>query len=336
MDEMHFSFRGHSDPAGWPEEVVPVFESSVTCSYATLTAAGRPITWPITPYPGEDGRTIDISTGLTYPFKAERARSNPKVGLLFADPLGSGLEKPPLVIVKGEATVRDADLQAGADRYARLSIARLPAAWKGTPRFLMRAQKWYWSRIWILVTPLEILWWPEGRMTGKPKKWKAPAFTFVALSDPRPEGRSIPVAATEIDQEKQADLALEHLGLPHLTVVDDGYPVPLPTEAARRTEEGFYLTLPPDVPVAVTGDACLTFQQHAEVFDGQRNSVFLGTAEPAGDETLFRLERALPDFSLGGSRIDRAKAFSTQRKRFAPRLEHEAQRRGQAVPKVNL
>ncbi len=330
-----FDYKGTHDPAGWPEELLEVFERSVTCSFATLTRAGRPITWPVNPYPGEDGRTIDVSTGITYPSKADRARTQPNVGLTFADPVGSGLDNPPIVVIKGEATVRDADLQAGADRYARVALEKMPAAWKGTPRVLMRAQRWYWTRIWVLVTPLEMWWWPDGRMVGEPKHWKAPKSIFVPPSDPPPTGKPLPVADAPVDVESRIDEALR-LGLPELSVVDVDHPVSIPMEGARRGPDGFYLRLPPDVPFSMVGAGCLTFHDHAEIFDGQRNAVFLGRAEPAGDETLFRVERALPDFSLGGSRFERSRSFFAQRKRFSSRLKHEVERRGQTVPRVDL
>src|SRR6476620_8237385 len=116
----------NANPAGWPEELLPVFQRSITCEYASLTRKGEPVTWPLNPYMGEDGRTLDISTGLTYPAKAERARRDPRVSLLFSDPLGSGLSDYPTVLVQGLATVKDADLQAGADRYARLAFLTFP------------------------------------------------------------------------------------------------------------------------------------------------------------------------------------------------------------------
>src|ERR671932_2116676 len=84
-----------ANPAGWPEELLPLFERAITVEYASLTRANTPVTYPVTPYVGEDGRTLDVSTGLTYPAKAERARRNPKVALLFADPVGAGLADPP-------------------------------------------------------------------------------------------------------------------------------------------------------------------------------------------------------------------------------------------------
>ena len=48
--------------AGWPAEVRPILERAITCEFATLTKRGAPITYPLTPYPADDGRTLDVST----------------------------------------------------------------------------------------------------------------------------------------------------------------------------------------------------------------------------------------------------------------------------------
>src|SRR4051812_17122039 len=55
-----------------PEDVRTVLDRSLVCEYASLTKDGRPITWPLTAYVGPTG-TLDVSTGLAYPDKAERA-----------------------------------------------------------------------------------------------------------------------------------------------------------------------------------------------------------------------------------------------------------------------
>ena len=95
------------NPADWPKAVLALFERAITCEYATLTSHHSPNTYPFTPYVGYDGRTLDIATGLTYPTKAERARRNPKVALLYSDPVGSGLIKPAATLVLGLASVRE-------------------------------------------------------------------------------------------------------------------------------------------------------------------------------------------------------------------------------------
>lgn len=140
-------------PADLPAEVWAVLDRSITVDYTSLTRQGAPVMLPVTPYVSDDRTTLDVSTGLTYPTKAERARRNPKVSLLYSDPLGSGLGQPPVVLVPGLATVRDADLQANTDRYVRLALEKLPAAYRGQPKFLLRTLVWYFARIWVHVTP---------------------------------------------------------------------------------------------------------------------------------------------------------------------------------------
>lgn len=116
--------------------------SFIATEYASLSRAGAPVTWPVTPY-GASGTSVDISTGLTYPLKAERARRNPKVALSFSEPIGSGIDDPATFVIQGYATVRDADLRANSARYLDASAQRFPssptrlrprscAEWRGT------------------------------------------------------------------------------------------------------------------------------------------------------------------------------------------------------------
>lgn len=336
--ELTFARDGDRNPAAWPDAVLPVFERAVTCSYASLTSKRSPVTWAVTPFPGEDGRTIDLSTGLTYPLKAERARRNPHVALLFSDPVGTGLDDPPIVLVLGQATVRDRDLQTNSDRYLRLQMAKLPAAWRGVPRFLIRQQSWYWARVWVLITPERILWWPNRSLDRAPKKWRAPRTTFVPPSDPPPFGAPLPrTPGDEFDTHDRATDALVRFGAPDLTVVGhDRFPYPFPVEAVGLEPDGFVLAVPPHAPAEAVGRACLTFHVHKANFDGQENAVFTGRCEPVGEHTLFRIEKVLPDFSLPGGRVSRARAFLGQRRRLAGVLEAECKRRGGTVPRVHL
>ena len=43
------------NPAAWPDELVEVFERSITAEYASLTRDGRPVTVPTTPYSATTG-----------------------------------------------------------------------------------------------------------------------------------------------------------------------------------------------------------------------------------------------------------------------------------------
>lgn len=108
-----------TNPAAWPEAALEMFQRAITVEYTSLTRAGAPIMVPLTPFLGQDRLTVDVSTGLTYPTKAERARRNPKVSLLLSDPVGSGMPNPPVVLVQGLATVRDAGFSLPGNRFRR-------------------------------------------------------------------------------------------------------------------------------------------------------------------------------------------------------------------------
>src|SRR3712207_8774554 len=109
-----------------PEDVQAVFDRFITTEFTTIDRRGQPITWPVTPYYSPGDQCIDVTTGLGYPKKADDARANPMVALLFSDPTGSGLERPPMVLVQGTAEVDDRDLKRNRERYERESGAKLP------------------------------------------------------------------------------------------------------------------------------------------------------------------------------------------------------------------
>jgi hypothetical protein len=319
----------------WPSELTPTFKNFVTCEYASLNKQGAPITYPCTPYVGE--HTLDVSTGLTYPAKAERARRNPKVGLLFSYARGSGLTQPPTVLVLGHAAVRDSNLQANTDRYVRASLAKNPATFKGQPKLLLRNLTWYFARIWIEVTPLQILWWPEGNLGAQPQTWEAPRDVALPKSDPEPPGaQPAPWQEAPLDWHLGLKRALK-LGKPVLTVVNaDGYPVPVRVADARMEKDDLWLSLHPGTPLQPQGQACLTFHTHPEVFTGQENLAFVGSVSSSGNTAIFKVARQLGDWSLAGRGLKQMSAFLGKQRVLAPRLKSESARRGQPVPKVNL
>lgn len=321
----------------WPTELHPLFVNALTCEFATLTRQGTPITQPLIPYLGENATTLDVSTALTSPAKAERARHNPRVALLFSDPLGCALPDAPVALVSGLATVRDADLQKNADRYVRLSLSKNPAPFQGVPAWFLRRLDWYFVRIWIEVTPLRILWWPGGDTRQEPQMWRAPAGTQSLPSDPPPARGPAPVSGSRsLAWRNVAAHALHRLGTPVLTTVDtEGFPLPQRALQVLPSQEGFRLRLPAGTPSMSQGPACLTFHAHPRVFFGQENKSFLGHVTIEQErEAHFVVERLLPDWSYPGWRVPAALAFLRSGWQLAPKLKVEAARRGQTVPKI--
>lgn len=326
-----------STPAGGPPArpnlLDAVFGNSVTVEYASLTASGRPVTVPLNPFVG-DG-TLDVSTGLTYPTKAERARRNPKVCLLFADPIGRGMRDAPVVVVQGHAAVRDADLQANTDRYVQLTAAKYREATSLIPAFLRARLGFYYARIWIQVTPLHIRWWPDRSLATPPQSWHASPDTPLPLSDPAPPG-SPPRAWKQAPPDWRSVLteALRQLPLADLTVVDaDGYPLCLPVSTGALRGNQLALSVGPGAPSLSPGPACLTLHGHGEVFTAQENRSLLGEFMP-GEQPSFHVERAIGDWSIPSNKLRAALSMWQISRALRPRVEAEAARRGQPVPRI--
>jgi hypothetical protein len=320
-------------------DIVDTASRFVTTEYASLTSAGRPVTWPVTPYRGEHGTTLDVSTGLTYPLKAERARRDRRVALSFSYPAGSGLDPAPTIVVQGLATVRDADLVATSARYLRASAERFPEMMGKVPTPVLRRMGWYWTRIWIEVTPVRVVWWDGGDLARPPRSWAAPDGLDVPPSDPAPAG-SAPGswAPPPADWRARASHAIERLGHPVLTTVDaDGHPLPLRTRHARAEHDGFVVVAPVGVEVSA-GPCALTFHTHRPSFDGQENVGLVGTATVVDHDddgaavVRVRVDRALADWGVPRNPLRSALAMTVAARRLRPRLVAEAARRGTPLP----
>jgi hypothetical protein len=331
--------RGDTDAVlvpGWPDGLTDLFERAITCEYASLTRSGAPVTIPATPYLGSG--TLDVSTGLTYPAKAERARRNGKVALLFADPIGARPRTTPVVLVQGHAAVRDADLQANTDRYVRVSAEKLPEATKGQPKFLLRRFAFYYARIWVEITPLRIRRWEDRELAAQPQEWRLEPEPPLPSSDPEPPGRRPPPwKDVPPDWRAATARALRELPLADLTVIDgDGYPVCVPVSAGELVGDEVALRVGAGAPSLPDGPACLTVHDHDERFTSQENHTLVGTLSGDSDGPKLRVARALANWSITGNRAKIAVDFLRNGRRLAPRLKTEAARRGQPVPRVNL
>lgn len=308
--------------------------SFIATEYASVSRGGAPVTWPVTPY-GGTGTTVDVSTGLTYPLKAERARRNPKVALSFSESTGSGIDDPATFVIQGYATVRDADLRANSARYLEVSAQRFPQLADATPTAVMRRMAWYWTRIWVEVTPVRVLWWPAGDLSQTPLVWVPETPFPVAPSDPAPAGRGAGSWSTArpTSWQSTASSAIAEHGMPVLTTVDaDGWPLPLRVRSAERTERGLRLVLPAGVDV-VDGPACLTFHTHGVTFDSQSNVGITGTCRGLGDAVEFDADRVMANFDVPRNLLRRAVHMLSAGRKLKQRLESEAARRGQRVPR---
>jgi hypothetical protein len=306
-----------------PAAVTQVIRSQFVAEWASISAAGVPIDTPLCLFPSADLTTLDVGTGLAYPTKAERARRNPKVGLLI-----EGGPDQPVVSVAGLAAVRDSNLQANLERY--LAEGRvIPFMNPSMVNYdsIMRPAVWYFTRIIVCTTPVHIRWWKSpAAMDEQPGEWRAPANTISPKTDPSPLGD--PSEAPQWSQppwQELADGALARKAHGHLTLADyEGFPLPIRAREIGLHKDGFSLVMPKGVPWA-SGKATLSFEGR---------EIFVGNATIDGGRTLLRVERALPVLPLTADPSQVLQPKPDLRARLMKRLEYEAKRRGQSVPKM--
>jgi hypothetical protein len=260
--------------ASLPTDVKDVLSRFITTEYTTVDARGAPITWPVTPYYSPGDPCIDVTTGLGYPKKANDARVNPKVALLFSDPTGSALERSPMVLVQGTADVDDRDLRANRERYERESLEKLPATKDmQPPGFMRRMFDWYYTRIYVHVRPERVYVWTGGDASREPRLYDARLEEVRSghheepdVEHPAPRGGGI---AWDERVQQLGDLYSTAV----LSVVaPDGFPfaVRVPVAVDRDAQRVRIGGEPVGVPLE-PGLVCLTAHDHDERFSWQRN-----------------------------------------------------------------
>ncbi|HYU61712.1 MAG TPA: pyridoxamine 5'-phosphate oxidase family protein [Solirubrobacterales bacterium] len=284
-----------------PPEVRDVFERFITTEYTTVDSRQQPITWPVTPYYRSGEPTIDVTTGLGYPKKADDAQRNRYVSLLFSDPTGSGIEGGCRVLVQGTAQVDDRDLDANRERYWRESGEKLPATKEMHPPKLLRGMfGWYYTRIYVNVRPERVFVWPEGDHSTPPTVHDA------RLEEVRSGHTEEPPAEHEPPQggAPKWDERINELGRRYETAVlawvgPDGFPISIrvPVRLDQRAGRIAVGSTPAGLPIA-EGRACLTAHSHGPRFEWQENFQVRGDLVRDGDGWAVVPRRAIGGFEL--------------------------------------
>jgi hypothetical protein len=294
-----------------PQEVRDAFERFITCEFTTVDAAKQPITWPVTPYYRQGDPTIDVTTGLGYPKKADDARAHPSISLLFSDPTGSGMESGLKVLVQGTATVDDADLKANADRYLSESGEKLPATKKMHPPKPLRAMlNWYYARLYIKVRPERVFVWPDGNLAEEPAVHDAHLEEVRSGHVEEPaEDHGAPAAGGAAWDERLDFLEGHETGVLSW-MGPDGFPiavrVPFSTEPSRG--EIAIEAEPAGLPL-IEGRACLTVHRHAPDFSWQRNMQVRGNLTRSDEGSRLVPRRIVGGFELPEGRLTRFRDF---------------------------
>ena len=269
-----------------PETVREAFSRFITCEYITVDSRQQPIVWPVTPYYSDGAPTIDVTTGLGYPKKARDAERNPRVGLLFSDTTGSGIDDGRQVLVQGTAEVDDRDLAANRERYWRESLEKLPATREmHPPGPLRRLLSWYYTRLYVKVRPERLFVWPDGDHT------KPPELIDSHLEEVRSGHSEEPLEPHEDARGGSPawDERISQLGRRHETAVlawvaPDGFPLAVRVPASPEPETERIAVGPGPAGLPLTeGPACLTAHAHAPDFTWQENFQIRGDLVGEGE-----------------------------------------------------
>lgn len=314
-----------------PSEVQQVCERFITTELTTIDHRGQPITWPVTPYYRAGEPCIDVTTGLGYPKKANDARANPLVAMLFSDPNGSGLTGVPMVLIQGSAHVDDADLEANRRRYARESAIKLPATAKlQPPEWLQRRMAWYYTRLYIHVRPERVYVWPGGDVEAEPQLFDTHMEEVRSGHCEEPERcHAAPGGGLE-----SWDARLDELGSRYRTAVlslvsPDGFPfaVRVPVRVDRAGHRIQIDAHPIGVPLQ-PGIACLTAHDHNPDFTWQENFQVRGDLVASDTGWALVPHRLVGGFELPKSRLTLLRANAAKFRRFHRTAKRELARRG--------
>jgi hypothetical protein len=257
-----------------PREVQDVFARFITTEYTTVDQSGQPVTWPVTPYYSPGDPHIDITTGLGYPKKANQVRRNPHVSLLFSDSTGSGLERPPSVLVQGTAEMDDRDLKANRERYSRESQEKLPGVKKMLPpKPIQGLFEWYFTRIYVHVRPERVYVWQEADFSREPELYGAHKEEVRSGHVEEPEEPQPPAGGGAVVwDERLSELGRRHPTAVVSIVAPDGFPMSarVPIEADEAAGRIRLQAVPVGVPLA-PGRACLAAHKHDPGFNWQVN-----------------------------------------------------------------
>jgi hypothetical protein len=316
--------------ASLPPEVQAVFEHFVTTELTTIDGRGQPITWPVTPYYSPGGPCIDVTTGLGYPKKANDARANPLVSLLFSDPTGSGLDRPPMVLIQGSAEVDDRDLEANRRRYAEESVRKLPAIKPLTPpAAVQRRMGWYYTRIYIHVRPERVYAWPASELGAEPELFDAHLEEVRSGHSEEPDRfHAGPRGGASSWHPRLRELGAKFPTAVVSFVSPDGFPFAARVgvhvdEASRWIRLESAAAGVPWQP----GLACLTAHAHADEFAWQENFQVRGDLVRLEESWVLVPRRLVGGFEIPQSKLSALRLNARKAMRFRRTARRELARR---------
>ena len=274
--------------------------------------------WPL--FPELVVGRITFSTPYAMPTKANNARREPRVAVLFSDPTASGgSDADPCVLVQGRAEVLDADWQHNADRYVEQILRSGFGPTSG--RILLRtpglrqAAVGYLTRTWIEIRPEKTFSWARTGPTPLDFEAVQPAGYHPGASI------VLPPAVGQWASRYERPPVLAFIG-------PNGYPAAIRTHAQLGNDR---ITLAETIPAAPGAPASLTF--HWVKGNHRASSAFMIRGHFDREGQLVP-ERIVGNSGTGRDRLTGSPEFFRQVLIMGRRLRIQAAKQGRSVPRV--
>lgn len=302
-----------------PQAAQEVFQRFITTELTTVDARRQPITWPVTPYYRPGAATIDTTTGVGYPKKADDAKRHPSVSLLFSDPTGSGLARPPQVLVQGTAEVDEANIEANKERYFRESGEKLPKTKKmHPPKPIRKVIDWYYVRLYICVRPERVFIWPGGDATQEPEVLDCHMEEVRSgHTEEPPEPHGDPAHGEPVWDERVDKMGEQDETAVISWLAPDGFPlsVRLPILVDSAAREIRLEAEPAGIPLT-EGRAALTAHAHHPDFLWQRNFQVRGNLKRDASGWSITPRRLVGGFELPEGRLAANREFFKRTRQY--------------------
>ncbi len=146
-----------------PKPIAELLDAALVGELTVVTAAGRPVTYPLIPL--YDGSKIYLTSSTLFSRKLEHIKGNPKVSISITDPIAVG-GRTDRATIQGDARVIEEDPHGGWERLLPIWEKKEPSI----VSFLKQrvALPLFFERCLIEVTPVRALYWASGSTTEQP------------------------------------------------------------------------------------------------------------------------------------------------------------------------
>lgn len=147
-----------------PQPVRELLDVALVGELTVVRPDGRPVTYPLIPL--FDGERIYMTSSVLFSRKLEHLKRDARVSVSLTDPVALG-GRTDRATIQGDALIIEADPHADWERVLPIWIAKEPSI--ATFLKMRVALPLFFERSLIEITPLRVLYWPDGDAATPPQ-----------------------------------------------------------------------------------------------------------------------------------------------------------------------